>query len=204
MDGDHAVEVPGPMIILAGDIGGTHSRIAYFASEGGQLKCVAEETYPSADCTSLDAIVTKSRSPRSRETKVLASATSSVSRLAFIPPAIVEAILQGQQPAELNPQPRRCSTAPICRSMGAGATQRSRHEVRCGFQLRRSDAVVLASGPFSPCPVLEQNQAPFRFQDRMASGSLSAARQKAARCTRHVSAHGLFTLRASRHRLYVS
>lgn len=51
--------MPDPMIILAGDIGGTHSRIAYFASEGGQLKCVAEETYPSADYTGLDAIVTK-------------------------------------------------------------------------------------------------------------------------------------------------
>ena len=58
-DGDHAVEVPDPMIILAGDIGGTHSRIEYFTSEGGQLGCVAEESYPSADYTSLDAIVTK-------------------------------------------------------------------------------------------------------------------------------------------------
>ena len=67
LDGDHAVEVPGPMIILAGRIGGTHSRIAYFASEGGQLKCVAEETYPSADCTSLDAIVTKFFASRERD-----------------------------------------------------------------------------------------------------------------------------------------
>ena len=58
-DGDHAGEVPDPMIILAGDIGGTHSRITYFAFEGGQLKGVAEGTYPCPDYISLDAIVTK-------------------------------------------------------------------------------------------------------------------------------------------------
>jgi glucokinase len=47
------------MIILAGDIGGTHSRIAYFAVEHHKINCIAEESYRSADYESLDAIVTK-------------------------------------------------------------------------------------------------------------------------------------------------
>jgi len=47
------------MIILAGDIGGTHSRIAYCNFEKGQLELLVEETYPSADYTGLDEIVGK-------------------------------------------------------------------------------------------------------------------------------------------------
>ena len=47
------------MIILAGDIGGTHSRIAYFSVAQDEIKPVAEEVYRSADYTGLDAIVTK-------------------------------------------------------------------------------------------------------------------------------------------------
>lgn len=47
------------MIILVGDIGGTHSRIAYCAFEGGQAECVVEEIYPSIEYHSLDAIVGK-------------------------------------------------------------------------------------------------------------------------------------------------
>ena len=41
------------------------------------------------------------RSPRSRETKAKRY-VERLSRLAFVTPAIVEAICQGQQPAELN------------------------------------------------------------------------------------------------------
>ncbi len=47
------------MIILVGDIGGTHSRIAYYDFETSQLKFLVEEIYPSVDYTSLDAIVRK-------------------------------------------------------------------------------------------------------------------------------------------------
>ena len=47
------------MIILVGDIGGTHSRIAYCTFEGGQAECVVEEIYPSIEYHSLDAIVGK-------------------------------------------------------------------------------------------------------------------------------------------------
>ena len=47
------------MIILAGDIGGTHSRLAYFSVEQNEFKPIAEEVYRSADYTGLDAIVTK-------------------------------------------------------------------------------------------------------------------------------------------------
>ena len=43
------------------------------------------------------------RSPRSRETKMLAKRyVERLSRLALVSPAIVEAVCQGQQPAELN------------------------------------------------------------------------------------------------------
>ena len=44
-------------MILAGDIGGTNSRLAFFASHGGQLERVAEETYATADFASLEAII---------------------------------------------------------------------------------------------------------------------------------------------------
>jgi len=44
------------MIILAGDIGGTHSRLAYYDADG-KLDCLVEEIYPSAEYSGLDAIV---------------------------------------------------------------------------------------------------------------------------------------------------
>jgi glucokinase len=46
-------------MILAGDIGGTHSRLAFFSERNGKLEFVAEDTYPSRDHASLEAIVTK-------------------------------------------------------------------------------------------------------------------------------------------------
>jgi glucokinase len=44
-------------MILAGDIGGTNSRLASFAVESAHLKPVVEETFPSRAYTSLDEIV---------------------------------------------------------------------------------------------------------------------------------------------------
>jgi glucokinase len=46
-------------VILAGDIGGTNSRLALFEVEGGALREVAGEVFPSGDYPSLDAIVAK-------------------------------------------------------------------------------------------------------------------------------------------------
>jgi len=47
------------MIILAGDIGGTNSRIAYYDFDKGRLALVVEEVYPSIDYTGLEEIVRK-------------------------------------------------------------------------------------------------------------------------------------------------
>src|SRR5438270_5474512 len=44
-------------MILAGDIGGTHTRIALFNEEGGKLKLVLERVYPSREHKSLDEII---------------------------------------------------------------------------------------------------------------------------------------------------
>ena len=44
-------------MILAGDIGGTNSRLALFEVEGGALREVTRQIYPSRDHPSLDAIV---------------------------------------------------------------------------------------------------------------------------------------------------
>ena len=44
-------------MILAGDIGGTNSRLAFFAGREGRLERVVEETYATADYASLEAIV---------------------------------------------------------------------------------------------------------------------------------------------------
>jgi glucokinase len=46
-------------VILAGDIGGTNTRLALFAAEGGHLEAAAEATYPSRNYSGLDAIVTE-------------------------------------------------------------------------------------------------------------------------------------------------
>src|SRR6476660_2103392 len=44
-------------MILAGDIGGTRTRLAAFETEGSKLKCVIEKTYPSQDHNGLAEIV---------------------------------------------------------------------------------------------------------------------------------------------------
>jgi len=44
-------------MILAGDIGGTHTRIALFENGGDALTCVFEHSYPSRQYQSLDEIV---------------------------------------------------------------------------------------------------------------------------------------------------
>ena len=46
-------------MILAGDIGGTNSRLAFFSVRGGRLEPVVEETYPSRDYPNLETIVKK-------------------------------------------------------------------------------------------------------------------------------------------------
>ncbi len=46
-------------MILAGDIGGTNTRLALFAAEEGRLEAAAEATYPSRNYSSLDEIVTE-------------------------------------------------------------------------------------------------------------------------------------------------
>jgi glucokinase len=46
-------------MILAGDIGGTSSRLAFFAQRGGRPEGVVEETYATADHASLETIVKK-------------------------------------------------------------------------------------------------------------------------------------------------
>ena len=46
-------------MILAGDIGGTNTRLALFAAERGRLETAAEATYPSQNYSGLDEIVTE-------------------------------------------------------------------------------------------------------------------------------------------------
>ena len=46
-------------MILAGDIGGTRTRLAAFETEGSKLKCVVEKTYPSQDHGGLAALFTR-------------------------------------------------------------------------------------------------------------------------------------------------
>lgn len=46
-------------MILAGDIGGTNARLAYFEVEQGKPKMVAQETFPSRESSGLDEIVAK-------------------------------------------------------------------------------------------------------------------------------------------------
>ena len=45
-------------MILAGDIGGTHARLAYFQSQNGRLTLAAEGVFPSKQHSGLDEIVT--------------------------------------------------------------------------------------------------------------------------------------------------
>jgi glucokinase len=52
-------------MIIAGDIGGTHTRLAFFTVEGERLKCVAEETFPSRAHRGLAEIVSQFLSKRS-------------------------------------------------------------------------------------------------------------------------------------------
>ena len=44
-------------MILAGDIGGTKSRLAAFETDGNRLKCVVEKIYPSKEHAGLNEIV---------------------------------------------------------------------------------------------------------------------------------------------------
>src|SRR5215510_7392311 len=46
-------------MILAGDIGGTNSRLAFLSERSGRLESVVEETYPSRDYANLETIVKK-------------------------------------------------------------------------------------------------------------------------------------------------
>jgi glucokinase len=46
-------------MILAGDIGATNSRLAFFSERGGRLEPVVEATYPSRDHANLETIVKK-------------------------------------------------------------------------------------------------------------------------------------------------
>jgi glucokinase len=46
-------------VILAGDIGGTNTRLAFFAAEEGRLEAAAEATYPSRSYSGPDEIVTE-------------------------------------------------------------------------------------------------------------------------------------------------
>ena len=46
-------------MILAGDIGATNSRVAFFSKRGGQLHPVVEATYPSRDHANLETIIKK-------------------------------------------------------------------------------------------------------------------------------------------------
>jgi len=46
-------------MILAGDIGGTHARLAYFQSQNGDLKLFSEAVFPSREHRGLDEIVTR-------------------------------------------------------------------------------------------------------------------------------------------------
>jgi glucokinase len=46
-------------MILAGDIGGTHSRLAYFETQDGVLKMTAEDVFPSREHRGLDEIIVK-------------------------------------------------------------------------------------------------------------------------------------------------
>src|ERR1700747_99892 len=46
-------------MILAGDIGGTNARLAYFQSQNGNLRLVAERVFPSREHSELGEIVSK-------------------------------------------------------------------------------------------------------------------------------------------------
>ncbi len=46
-------------MILAGDIGGTHARLAYFQPQNGHLRLVSERTFPSREHSELGEIVSK-------------------------------------------------------------------------------------------------------------------------------------------------
>jgi glucokinase len=45
------------------DIGGVHSRIAYYIMKGGRRDCLVKEIYPSVEYSGLDAIVGKCVAP---------------------------------------------------------------------------------------------------------------------------------------------
>jgi hypothetical protein len=51
-------------VILAGDVGGTHTRLALFTAEGGTLRPVVEETFPSREHADLGALAGRCGSRR--------------------------------------------------------------------------------------------------------------------------------------------
>lgn len=57
-------------MILAGDIGGTHARLAYFVPQNGRLTVAAEGVFPSRDHSGLDEIVTQFVSAQSQKPDV--------------------------------------------------------------------------------------------------------------------------------------
>ena len=46
-------------MILAGDIGGTNARLAYFQPQNGHLRLVSERVFPSREYSELGEIVSK-------------------------------------------------------------------------------------------------------------------------------------------------
>lgn len=52
-------------MILAGDVGGTHTRLAFFEERGGRLTAVAEATFPSREFGSLEAVLLRFRAAHS-------------------------------------------------------------------------------------------------------------------------------------------
>ena len=46
-------------MILAGDIGGTHARLAFFEATNGHFRLISASVFPSREYAGLDAIVAK-------------------------------------------------------------------------------------------------------------------------------------------------
>jgi hypothetical protein len=58
------------MIILVGDIGGIHSRIAYYEFDTSRLKFLVEEIYPSVQYTDWTGESSRIRLPRPPQSKI--------------------------------------------------------------------------------------------------------------------------------------
>ena len=62
-------------MILAGDIGGTNARLAYFHPQNGNLRLVSERVFPSREHHEFGEIVTAFLKSRTRTLTQLASAS---------------------------------------------------------------------------------------------------------------------------------